>query len=429
MNVLALHPAETPTTPPHDPDAEAAIIGSVLLSSRILDPVRVEEGLRAECFYRDRHRLIWQAMETLADHDDAVDTLTVTGHLADRGQLQQAGGPDTISALAAAPPSIANARSYARRVVDAWRWRQRITAHYMALAAAQERDETTHAAALAAASDVIAHSHTDPSPMAVATRFATFLTEPKLSPLPLPWPGLARRFRMRGGQTTVLASWTHWGKSWAAVELAAHVGSHGQAAVIWTNEMSEPEIVARQVQRATGINSDDILDAQTGADPEKIAAATRALPFGVQECFGWPVEEVARHIRHQAPALAVLDHFHQLPGISRHEIAEHAVQTLTAAAHQSGSHLVLVSQLNTARDTSAKRPPPTMRDLRSTGALQSLPNNVVFLQRDQDANDDGETWLADTGTLHVAKQRGGRSDLYQKVVITPPRMRVMEAAW
>jgi replicative DNA helicase len=428
VSVIELHPATAPLVAPHDLEAEAAVIGAALLSDRVVEPLRVEEGLTTERFYRDRHRLIWRAIETLHDRGDSIDVVTVTGVLRDHNALDRAGGPTAVDALTGAPPSISAARQYARIVVDTWRWRTRLTAHHQALAAVDQRDEAAHTAALTAASGVVAHPHTDPTPTAVGARFAAYLTEPKLPPLPLPWPSLARRFRMRGGQTTVLASWTHWGKSWCALELAAHAGQHDRTAVIWTNEMSEPEIVARQVQRATSIPSDDVLDAQAaGADPAQIAGAIKTLPFGVQECFGWPVDEVARHIRHVAPDLAVLDHFHQLPGISRHEIAEHAVQTLTSAAHQCGTHLVLVSQLNTARDLHAKRPQPTLRDLRSTGALQSLPNNVVFLQREQEKDPDGdETWLSDRGTLHVAKQRGGKSDIYQKVLLSPPRMRVVE---
>jgi replicative DNA helicase len=425
---LARPTADHAAPPPNDVDAEAAVIACALLTDRVVEPVRVEEGLTAERFYRDRHRLIWQAVEQLADQGDTIDVLTVTGALRDTGRLDDAGGAAAIDAVCAAAPTVSGARSYARRVVDAWRRRTQLHAHYRAITAIHERDEAGHAAALAEASGVVAQRHADPTPKAAAQRFAAYLTEPKLPPLPLPWATLSRRFRMRGGQTTVLASWTHWGKSWVALELAAHAGQHGHPAVIWTNEMSEPEIIARQVQRATAITSDDVLDAQaSGADPAKIVAAARALSFGVQECFGWPVDELARHIRHVAPALAIVDHFHQLPGISRHEIAEHAVQTLTSAAHQCGCHLVLVSQLNTARDTTAQRPQPTLRDLRSTGALQSLPNNVVFLQREQDRDpDSGETWLSDRGTLHVAKQRGGRSDIYQRVLLSPPRMRVIE---
>jgi replicative DNA helicase len=339
VTVVPLHQDPAVQAPPHDLQAEQAVIGAVLISDRVLDPVRVDEALTATCFYRDQHRLIWQAIETLADHGDPVDTLTVAGALRDHGHSEPAKAVDQLSAAA---PSVTNARSYARRVVDAWRWRTRMSAHY------------------------------------------------------------------------------------AAHELAAHAGQHDHQATVWTNEMSEDELIARHVQRTTGIASDDVLDRT--ADPADTAIAVKQLPFGVVPCPGWPADEIARHIRHVAPDLAVVDHFHQLPGTSEPKAAEHAVQVLTSAAAQAGTHLVIVSQLNHLRDREAERPDPALRDLKSTGALQDLPNNVLLLRRKQESDkDSGETWLSDDAVLHVAKQRGAPCPLYQSVFISPPRMRVVEA--
>lgn len=423
MTVVSLNRDTPALAAPHDIDAEMAVIGAALISHKIVEPVRVEEGLRTDCFYRDRHRQIWQAIEGLYDQGNGIDALTVAGALKDAGHHEAA---ESLDELHAAVPSVANARSYARRVIDAWRWRRRITAHHDALAAAHERDENAHAAAAARATDIAVRAAVDPSAEGARARFAATMSAPQLPPIPLPWPSLARRFRMRPGATTVLSSWTSWGKSWVALELATHAAEHGAPSVIWTNEMSEEEVIARYIQRRTAISSDDILDRK--GDPADIATAVRDLPFGVVEAHGWPADEIARHIRHVAPDLAIVDHFHQLPGISKHEGAEHAVQALTTAAHQAGTHLVIVSQLNHQRDKDAERPDPAMRDLKSTGALQDLPNNVILLRRQQEHDkDSGESWLSDEATLHVAKQRGARSPLYQKVVISPPKMRVQEA--
>lgn len=409
--------------PPNDVEAEAAVIGAALISDRTVDPVRVEEGLTGDCFYRDRHRLIWRAIEQLNDQGHGIDVLTVAGALRDAGHTEAA---EAVEDLPGATPSVANVRTYARRVVEAWRWRARMTAHYEALAHAAERNEDGHAAAAARATDVVSRAVVDPTPQGARQRFAAAMSEPLLTPLPLPWPSLARRFRLRPGATTVIASWTSWAKSWLALELSAHAGEHEHEAVVWTNEMSEQEVVARFIQRETGIQTDDILD-RTG-DPADVAAAARRLPYGIVEAPTWPADEIARHIRHVKPDLAVVDHFHQLPGISKHEGAEHAVQVLTSAARQAGTHLVIVSQLNHQRDKEAERPDPAMRDLKSTGALQDLPNNVLLLRRKQETDkDSGETFLSDDAVLHVAKQRGARAPLYQRVFISPPKMRVIEA--
>jgi replicative DNA helicase len=424
-----------PSVPPHDLRAEEAVIGCALLTARVVPACRIEEALTPDRFYRDRHRLIWSAIVDIFDQGADPDVLSVCALLRDRGELDAAGGHAAIEALTGTPPSISGARRYARIVVDAWKWRTRLAAVFDAQAAVHGRDEESLQTALAAATGTAAHATADPRPAAVAARVARRLVdareENKAASLPLPWPTLARRFRMRPGQTTVLASWTSFGKSWVALELAAHVGqktSRG-AAVIWTNEMSEDELVARQVQRATGVSAERVLDADAASDdrPEDVASALRQLPFGIAECFGWPADEIARHLRHLRPALAVIDHFHQLPGVADRQVADEAVRVLVDAARQTGTHLLLVSQLNHARDLRELKPAPARRDLRGTGNLQSLPNNIVFLHREQERDPEtGQIFLTDRGTLHVDKQRGGRDHLYQDVFMLPSSMAVRE---
>jgi hypothetical protein len=233
----------------------------------------------------------------------------------------------------------------------------RLMASFEQQSAIHERDEDAHAAAVTQAGDVVVRAAIDPTPQGTRARFVATMSSAQLPPLPLPWPTLAKKFRMRPGSTTVVASWTSWGKSWLALELAAHAGIHEHEAVIWTNEMSEEEVVARHVQRQTGISSDDVLD--RNADPTDVAIAVKDLGFGAVPCPGWPADEIARHIRHVKPDLAILDHFHQLPGISKHEHAEAAVQALTSAARRPGR----TSSSSASSTTSATRKPnaPTRR--------------------------------------------------------------------
>src|SRR4051794_32407249 len=76
----------------------------------------IEEGLKAEDFYRERHRLIYESMLRLYHESEPVDVVTVTDHLRQCGRLEEAGGPSAVDALAAAPPSVSGARRYAQIV-------------------------------------------------------------------------------------------------------------------------------------------------------------------------------------------------------------------------------------------------------------------------------------------------------------------------
>ena len=69
--------------PPHSIEAEQSVLGAVLLSDRVHYAFVIEEGLRAEDFYRERHRLIYESMlavevvglQALLDDERVVDAL------------------------------------------------------------------------------------------------------------------------------------------------------------------------------------------------------------------------------------------------------------------------------------------------------------------------------------------------------------------
>src|SRR5438552_2176948 len=80
------------TAPPHNLDAEQSVLGAVLLSDRSLYALVIEEGLRAEDFYRERHGVIYEAMLALYNESEPVDVLTVTDRLRQMGKLEEVGG-------------------------------------------------------------------------------------------------------------------------------------------------------------------------------------------------------------------------------------------------------------------------------------------------------------------------------------------------
>src|SRR5271163_3343047 len=51
--------------PPHNLDAEQSVLGAILLSDRSLYALVIEEGLRPEDFYRERHGTVYEAMLSL----------------------------------------------------------------------------------------------------------------------------------------------------------------------------------------------------------------------------------------------------------------------------------------------------------------------------------------------------------------------------
>jgi replicative DNA helicase len=102
--------------PPHSLDAEVSVLGSALLSrAAASDAV---EALRPEDFYRNAHRVVFEAVRDLTSQGEPVDTVTVTDWLARRDRLDEVGGAAALHDLTVAVPTAANAAYYARIVRD-----------------------------------------------------------------------------------------------------------------------------------------------------------------------------------------------------------------------------------------------------------------------------------------------------------------------
>jgi replicative DNA helicase len=102
--------------PPHNLEAEEAVLGAILTAGRLLAEVAVL--LEEADFYRPAHRAIWRALLRLADRDQPTDPVTVLGELDDSGELADVGGAPFLHTLVQAVPTVANAGHYAQLVAE-----------------------------------------------------------------------------------------------------------------------------------------------------------------------------------------------------------------------------------------------------------------------------------------------------------------------
>ncbi|HWG84724.1 MAG TPA: replicative DNA helicase [Deinococcales bacterium] len=113
-----MEPTVTPATriPPHNLDAEASVLGSILLDNDAYH--QLEGTVRAEMFYKEAHRKIFNAMEDLITRGSPVDTITIVEELRVRGQIDEVGGVAYLVGLADVVPTSVYADHYARIVVQ-----------------------------------------------------------------------------------------------------------------------------------------------------------------------------------------------------------------------------------------------------------------------------------------------------------------------
>lgn len=102
--------------PPHDVDAERAVLGAILLNAAALAEVR--PVISPPDFFVSKHREIFQAMLDLDNRDVPVDFQTVVSEFVRSNRLADIGGPIYLSDLSASVPTSTNAHHYAETVRD-----------------------------------------------------------------------------------------------------------------------------------------------------------------------------------------------------------------------------------------------------------------------------------------------------------------------
>ena len=97
--------------PPHSLEAEQAVLGGLMLDNSAWD--QIADRVAESDFYRRDHRLIFRALEHLAESGQPMDAVTLSEWLKSRDDLESAGGLAYLGLLARDTPSAANIRAYA----------------------------------------------------------------------------------------------------------------------------------------------------------------------------------------------------------------------------------------------------------------------------------------------------------------------------
>lgn len=101
---------------PHNFEAEAALLGSVLIDPRTLNDVL--PIVAPSDFYDAKHKAIFSAMATMKNNREAIDIVTLDSRIERGGKAKLTGGPAYLAELLGAVPSAVNARHYAEIVTE-----------------------------------------------------------------------------------------------------------------------------------------------------------------------------------------------------------------------------------------------------------------------------------------------------------------------
>ena len=102
--------------PPQNIEAEQAVLGAMLISKEAI--AEVAQILNPQDFYREAHRIVFEAMLDLSNRNQAIDNLTVIEQLNKTNLLEKVGGIAFVTALANTVPTAANIVFYAKIVKE-----------------------------------------------------------------------------------------------------------------------------------------------------------------------------------------------------------------------------------------------------------------------------------------------------------------------
>ncbi|MDQ3925872.1 MAG: replicative DNA helicase [Actinomycetota bacterium] len=419
--------------PPHDLDAERAVIGAMLVSEAAVSAVG--EMLDAEDFYSETHRVLYGVMMRLYSRGDPIDQLTLSDELKSVGEFDRIGGRSYVFRLVESVPTAANAARYAeivrgkallRAVIDAG---SRIQQEAFA-----EPDDVTQA--LDAAEQLIygvsnrqLKEHLAPvselAPGALEMIQRLYEAEGEVTGVETGFEDLDRLTTgFHKSDLVILAARPAMGKTAMALNAIWHAaGVKGLPVAIFSLEMSKEQLVQRLISQTTRIRTQDLRSGNVKAEDwpklvRGVAEVSRA-PIWIDDTAGITLMEMRAKTRRLASrlsaqgelplSLVVVDYLQLMVGSGarsenrQQEVAEIS-RGLKVLARDLDVPVLAVAQLSRAVEQRHDKR-PLLSDLRDSGSIEQDADMVMFLYRDEYYNPDSD----DKGIAEVlvGKHRNG----------------------
>lgn len=415
--------------PPHNAEAEEAVLGSILIDPDAL--YDVTEVLAPEMFYRPAHQWLYEAINRLHGRGEPLDLLAIENELKTLGKLEAFGGLDYLFTLANAVITSVNASVYARLVADT-AMRRRLITSAGKIAKAAYSDEIPAVDALAQAEAEILAVGTDTAGGSVLSprRYMSTYIEAFMADVASDAPSRVVRTGltdldsllggMERGHQYLVAGATSMGKSSFALGVALHAAlRQGKRVLVFSLEMSEEQLTNRFISMMTGIpvqrlkahqrrhlsTEEQARVMQAGgqlSDSSLFMDCTPAIrPSDVHS-------RAAKVYAQHGLDLIIVDHMH----IMRPNTATgHQVQDLGSIAMDLANVYkslnvagMTLAQLN--RGVSARAiKVPTLADLRESGQIEENAYVIAFLYRP--GYYEPETENPNVAKVVIAKNRDG----------------------
>ncbi len=403
-----------PKVPPQNIEAEASLLGAILIDSDAV--VKVADIVGAIDFYDERHRHIYEAISHLYEQRRPIDVLTLSDQLKGAGFLETVGGAAYLTELTNFVPTAAHAEQYAEIVAQKAMRRRLITASQDIVGMGFNEKTTLQELVEEAEARFfeVSQKHVKQDIWSLESILSESFErldelhkdKGRIRGIPTGFKDLDNMLAgLQPSDLFILAARPSMGKTALVLNLAHNVAlkSH-QSVLFFSLEMSKEQLVDRLLAMESGVDAWALRTGNlTDSDFEKIGHAMGALgeaPIYIDDTPGITVSDLrtkARREAHQRPlGLIVVDYLQLMSGGARfggdgnrvQEISEIS-RGLKGIARELNVPLIALSQLS--RSVESRSPPhPQLSDLRESGSIEQDADVVAFIYREDYYNPDSE---------------------------------------
>ncbi len=421
--------------PPHDIEAEQAILGSMLTDQdAVIDAMEV---LKPEDFYREDNKYVYQAIVNLYNRGEPIDIITVKSELTSIQKFEAIGGIEYLALLPDKVPLVANADKYIKIVEEKSILRQLIKAasdiESLGYEQTEEIDNIIDQSEKKIFDIMQGKNQKGYTPIKDVL-IETFADLEKLYNQKEPITGVPTGFLdldyktagLHNSDLILVAARPAMGKSAFALNIATHAAIHAKVPVaIFNLEMSKTQLVNRMLCSEAMVDSNKI---RTGKIDEedwvKLATALGPLseaPIYIDDTPGISISEIRAKCRklklEKNIGLVVIDYLQLIQGsgkrnASREQEISEISRSLKILAKEIDVPVIALSQLSRAAEARQDHR-PMLSDLRESGAIEQDADIVMFLYRDDYYNPD--TDKKNIAEVILAKHRAGSTGTVELV--------------
>ncbi len=413
--------------PPHDLEAEQAILGSMLTDKDAV--ISAIEVLREEDFYREDNKAIYEAIFNLYNRAEPVDIITVKSELESMGKFEQVGGLEYLAELPEKVPTTANAMKYIKIVEEKSTLRRLIKTANEIIDLGYDQTEDVEDIMEGAEKKIFnimqEKNQKGYSPLKdVLVESFTQLEElynkkQHITGVPTGFAELDYKTAgLHGSELILIAARPAMGKTAFALNIATNAAVRANVPVaVFSLEMSKEQLVNRILCSEAMVDSNKVRTGKLEEDDwAKLAGAIGPLSEAeiyIDDTPGINVTEIRAKCRklklEKNIGMVVIDYLQLVQGSnkrngSREQEISEISRSLKILAKELNVPVIALSQLSRAAE---QRPDhrPMLSDLRESGAIEQDADIVTFLYRDDYYNKDSEK--KDIAEVIIAKHRGG----------------------